>query len=168
MKASHTKDTYLAAQYHRLATRRGKKRALVALGHTLLVIMYHLLKNGTSYQELGADFLERLEPDRLTRQLVKRLEKLGHNVILQPKDGHPATGPSPPTLHEAETDNPSREVQLERSAGSRSDSARQQHRLSQDYRYIIPQSALGGQTRSGFPPRWPGPPSAAGQDSRQP
>ena len=84
--ASHTKDTYLAAQYHRLATRRGKKRALVALGHTLLVIMYHLLKNGTSYQELGADFLERLEPDRLTRQLVKRLEKLGHNVILQPKE----------------------------------------------------------------------------------
>jgi transposase len=84
--ASHTKDTYLAAQYRRLAARRGKKRALVALGHTLLVIMYHLLKNRTTYQELGGDFLERLEPDRLTRQLVKRLEKLGHNVILQPKE----------------------------------------------------------------------------------
>jgi transposase len=84
--ASHTKDTYLAAQYRRLAARRGKKRALVALGHTLRVIMYHLLKNRTTYQELGGDFLERLEPDRLTRQLVKRLEKLGHNVILQPKE----------------------------------------------------------------------------------
>ncbi len=85
--ASHTKDTYLAAQYRRLAARRGKKRALVAVGHTLLVIMYHLLKNHTTYQELGGDFLERLEPDQQTRQLVKRLEKLGHSVILQPKEG---------------------------------------------------------------------------------
>ena len=84
--ASHTKDTYLAAQYHRLAARRGKKRALVALGHTLLVIMYHLLKQRTTYRELGGDFLERLEPDRLTRQLVQRLEKLGHDVTLRPKE----------------------------------------------------------------------------------
>ena len=84
--ASHTKGTYLAAQFRRLATRRGKKRALVALGHTLLVIMYHLLKRRTTYQELGGDFLERLEPDRLTRQLVKRLERLGHKVTLQPNE----------------------------------------------------------------------------------
>jgi len=84
--ASHTKDTYLSAQYRRLAARRGKKRALVAVGHTLLVITYHLLKNHTTYKELGGDFLEHLEPDQLTRQLVKRLEKLGHNVILQPKE----------------------------------------------------------------------------------
>jgi transposase len=84
--ASHTKDTYLAAQYRRLAARRGKKRALVALGHTLLVIMYHMLKNRTTYQELGGDFLERLEPERLTRQLIQRLEKLGHHVTLRPKE----------------------------------------------------------------------------------
>jgi transposase len=84
--ASHTKETYLSAQYRRLAARRGKKRALVALGHTLLVIIYHLLKHRTTYQELGGDFLERLEPERRTRQLVKQLEKLGHNVILQPKE----------------------------------------------------------------------------------
>jgi transposase len=84
--ASHTKDTYLAAQYRRLAARRGKKRALVALGHTLLVIIYHLLKDGSTYQELGGDFLERLEPERLTRQLVRRLEKLGHQVTLKPKE----------------------------------------------------------------------------------
>ena len=57
--ASHTKNTYLSAQYRRLAARRGKKRALVALGHTLLIIMYHLLKERTTYQELGGDFLER-------------------------------------------------------------------------------------------------------------
>ena len=84
--ASHTKETYLSAQYRRLAARRGRKRALVALGHTLLVIMYHLLKNRTTYQELGGDFLERLEPERLTRQLVQRLEKLGHDVTLRPKE----------------------------------------------------------------------------------
>ena len=76
----------MSAQYRRLAARRGKKRALVALGHTLLVIVYHLLKGRTTYKELGGDFLERLEPDRQTRQLVKRLEKLGHNVILRPKE----------------------------------------------------------------------------------
>jgi transposase len=84
--ASHTKGTYLAAQFRRLAARRGKKRALVAVGHTLLVIIYHLLKGGGTYQELGGDFLERLEPERLTRQLVRRLEKLGHQVTLKPKE----------------------------------------------------------------------------------
>jgi transposase len=83
--ASHTKGTYLAAQYRRLARRRGRKRALVAVGHTLLVIIYHVLKRGTTYTELGADFLERLEPARLTRQLVKRLETLGHKVTLEPR-----------------------------------------------------------------------------------
>lgn len=82
--ASHTKGTYLAAQYRRLAKRRGRKRALVALGHTLLVIIYHVLKRGTTYAELGPDFLDRLEPERLTRQLVKRLQSLGHKVTLEP------------------------------------------------------------------------------------
>jgi transposase len=86
--ASHTKGTYLSAQYRRLSKRRGCKRALVAVGHTLLVIIYHVLKRGTSYAELGADFLDRLEPGRLTRQLVKRLESLGHKVTLEP--GHAA------------------------------------------------------------------------------
>jgi transposase len=81
---SHTKGTYLAAQYRRLAKRRGCKRALVAVGHTLLVIIYQVLKRGTTYAELGADFLERLEPARLTRQLVKRLEALRHKVTLEP------------------------------------------------------------------------------------
>jgi transposase len=83
--ASHTKGTYLAAQYHRLAARRGKKRAVVAVGHTLLVIIYHVLKDEATYEELGANYLDRLEPDRLTRQLVRRLEKLGHKVTLEPR-----------------------------------------------------------------------------------
>ncbi len=84
--ASHTKDTYLSAPYRRLAARQGKQRALVALGPTLLGIIYHLLKDGTTYHERGGDFLERLEPERLTRQLIPRLEKLGHKVVLQPKE----------------------------------------------------------------------------------
>jgi transposase len=84
--ASHTKNTYLAAQYRRLAARRGRKRALVALGHTILVIAYHILKRGTTYAELGQDFLVRLDPERVTRNLVRRLQKLGHKVILEPQD----------------------------------------------------------------------------------
>ena len=81
--ASHTKGTYLAAQYHRLAKRRGCKRALVAVGHTLLVIAYHVLRDGAPYAELGAGYLDRLEPERATKQLVRRLERLGHRVVLE-------------------------------------------------------------------------------------
>ena len=79
--ASHTKETYLSAQYHRLAARRGKKRAIVALGHSLLTIVYHVLKQQTTYVELGADYLDRLDPDRLTRQLVKRLTRIIHEFL---------------------------------------------------------------------------------------
>jgi transposase len=83
--ASHTKATYLSAQYHRLAKRRGKKRALIAVGHTLLTIAYYVLKRGTSYVELGAEFLDRLDPERTMRSLVKRLEQLGYKVNLEPQ-----------------------------------------------------------------------------------
>jgi transposase len=55
--ASHTKNSYLASQYRRLVARRGKKRALIAVGHSILVILYYLLKEGTQYADLGADFL---------------------------------------------------------------------------------------------------------------
>jgi transposase len=84
--ASRTKHTYLSAQYRRLASRRGKKRALVAVGHTILVIIYHLLREGTTYAELGADYFDRLDTDRITRTLVRRLERLGHEVVLKPKE----------------------------------------------------------------------------------
>jgi transposase len=82
--ASHSKNTYLSAQYRRLAGRRGKKRAIVAVGHSMLVMMYHMLKNGVDYHELGHDYLDKLQPQRLTRYLVKRLESLGHEVTLNP------------------------------------------------------------------------------------
>ena len=83
--ASHAKDSYLAARYRRLAARRGKKRALVAVGHSILVIIYHLLKQKLEYRDLGKDYFDRLDPERLERYLVKRLEALGHEVILKPR-----------------------------------------------------------------------------------
>ena len=82
--ASRSKQTYLSSQYRRLAGRRGRKRAIVAVGHTLLVMMYHMLRNGQDYHELGPDYLDQLQPHCLTRHLVKRLEALGHQVTLTP------------------------------------------------------------------------------------
>jgi transposase len=71
--ASHTRNTYLASQYRRVAGHRGKKRALIAVGHSMLVIYYHMLKASASYAELGGDFFDGIEPHRLTRYYVKRL-----------------------------------------------------------------------------------------------
>jgi transposase len=81
--ASRTKNTYLASHYRRLAGRRGKKRALIAVGHSLLVIFYHMLKERTTYADLGGNFFDTLQTERLTRYYVKRLEALGHKVTLQ-------------------------------------------------------------------------------------
>ena len=78
-----TKDSYLAAQYRRLAARRGKKRAIVAVGRTILIAAYHILKENVEYQDLGGDYFDRLSRDRTKRQLVKRLEKLGYQVELR-------------------------------------------------------------------------------------
>jgi transposase len=80
--ASHTKDTYLSVQYQRLAKRRGKKRALIAVGHTILEGMYAMFKKNEPWQELGANWFDQLRPERITRNLVKRLEKLGYQVSL--------------------------------------------------------------------------------------
>jgi transposase len=80
--ASHTKDTYLAAQFKRLARKRGKKRAIVAVGHSILVIAYYMLKYGRHFVELGADFLDRLEPERVKQYHVRRLESMGYKVNL--------------------------------------------------------------------------------------
>ncbi|PYU21729.1 MAG: hypothetical protein DMG30_16950 [Acidobacteria bacterium] len=69
--ASHTKNTYLASQYRRVAGHRGRKRALIAVGHSMLV--YHMMRTGSSYADLGGDFFDRLEPERLTRLLRQAL-----------------------------------------------------------------------------------------------
>jgi transposase len=83
--ARRVKGSYLAAQYRRLAGRRGKKRALLAVGHSLLVIIYHVLKDGVDYEDLGSDYFDRMEPERLRRHLVRRLQALGYDVTLQPQ-----------------------------------------------------------------------------------
>jgi transposase len=84
--ASHTKNTYFAAQYKRLAKRRGAKKALIALAHTMLGVVYHMLKRGTDFQELGGDYFEHQNKDRITRHLVERLQRLGHRVVLEPQN----------------------------------------------------------------------------------
>jgi transposase len=81
--ASHTKDTYLSAQYRRLAARRGKKRAIIAVGHTILVIAYYLIARGERYRELGGGYFDQIHSEGLKRHLVKRLEGLGHKVTLE-------------------------------------------------------------------------------------
>jgi transposase len=84
--ASHVKNSYPSAQYRRLAARRGRKRALVAVGHTLLVIIYHVLGRKVEYQDLGPGYFDRLEPERMKRYLVKRLVTLGYDVTVTPKE----------------------------------------------------------------------------------
>lgn len=82
--ASRTKNNYLAAQFRRLAARRGKKRAAIAVAHSILVIAYHMLQNGTEYRDLGGDYFDKRNKDRLQHSLVKRLEGLGLEVTLTP------------------------------------------------------------------------------------
>jgi transposase len=82
--ARRRKDTYLAAQFRRLAARRGTKKAAVAVGHSILVIVYHLLRDGTVYEDLGPAYLDRRDRAALERRLVARLEALGHTVTLAP------------------------------------------------------------------------------------
>lgn len=87
VQAAHTQrraDNYLGAQYRRLARRRGAKRAAVAVAHSILVIVYHVLRDGTRYQERGADYFDQHDRIHLERKLVKRLEQLGNKVSLEP------------------------------------------------------------------------------------
>jgi transposase len=81
--ASRMKDTYLRSKYHSLVGRRGKKRTLVALGHKILIMCYHILKYKRPYKELGGDYLDKRRKDRITRSYIKRLNHLGYEVILQ-------------------------------------------------------------------------------------
>jgi transposase len=82
--AAKTKQTYLAAQYQRIAARRGKKRALIALGHTILIIVYYVLTRKQPYQDLGVAYFDELQHHRVQQRLVHRLERLGYQVSLQP------------------------------------------------------------------------------------
>ncbi len=82
--AARKKGTYLAAQYRRLAARRGRNKAAVAVGHTILVIAYHLLRRGTAYDDLGPRYFDEHDRQAVERRLVRRLEGLGYAVALTP------------------------------------------------------------------------------------
>lgn len=83
--AGRTKGTYLQAQYRRLAARRGKSRAAVAVGHSILVIIYHLLRDGTVYEDLGPQYFVQRDRQGAERRLVRQLEGLGYTVTLEPR-----------------------------------------------------------------------------------
>lgn len=78
--AARSKNTYLSAQYHRLARRIGKKKAIGALEHTILVMAYYMIKRKTPYHELGSDYFEKRNSELIAKRLIKRLEKLGYQI----------------------------------------------------------------------------------------
>ncbi len=89
MQSAHVASrsrTYLSAQYRRIAARRGKKRATMAVAHSILVIAYHVIQRQQPYRELGANYFDQQRPEATTKRLVKRLENMGYQVALQPKD----------------------------------------------------------------------------------
>jgi transposase len=81
--AARSPDCYFGALYRHLAVRRGKKRAIVAVAHALLVVVYHMLKDGTAYEDLGADHFDRIDREALVRRSVRRLERLGYQVSIK-------------------------------------------------------------------------------------
>ncbi len=81
--AAHKRDSYFQALYWRLAARRGKKRAIIALAHSILTVVYQLLKTGAQYQDLGLHYFDLRDQQRLTHRLVHRLEGLGYQVTLE-------------------------------------------------------------------------------------
>ena len=80
--AGNSRNTYLGSLFRRIVARMGANRAAVAVGHAILVICYHMIKNRTKFKDLGADFFQNRNRDFLVRQNVKRLESLGFNVTL--------------------------------------------------------------------------------------
>jgi transposase len=82
--AAHSRDTYLAAQFWRLARRIGKKKAAGAVGHSILVIAWHLLAYDCDYRDLGGDFFVQRDTDRARHRAVAQLQALGYQVTLQP------------------------------------------------------------------------------------
>jgi transposase len=78
--AAHTKKSYFAAQYHHVARRRGRQRAIIAVAHSILTTVYYLLRDGSSYQDLGPNYLDERARESIKRNLLKRLEKLDFDV----------------------------------------------------------------------------------------
>ena len=75
--ATRTKNTYLRSKYDSLVTRRGKKKALIAVGHKILIAIYYILQDKVVYKDLGADHLENLNKSKQIKHHIKRLRELG-------------------------------------------------------------------------------------------
>ena len=80
--AVRTKNSYFKAQYHRLAGRRGKKRAIGAVKHSMLVTVYFMLRDDKPYKDLGVDYFDKLNPQQSIRYHVRKLQELGQEVEL--------------------------------------------------------------------------------------
>jgi transposase len=83
--AARTKGTYLRDKFHRLKARRGYKRAAVAIGHKILVSIYHTVSQSVSYNDLGDLYVDKLNQNHLPRHLVHCLERLGYSAALTPQ-----------------------------------------------------------------------------------
>jgi transposase len=84
MNSARNKDSYLSARYRRLAARRGKSKAIVAIQHTVLVAIWNMAQTGALYDDLGADYYTRIQPARTKRRAIRQLQELGYTVTLQP------------------------------------------------------------------------------------
>jgi len=82
--ASRCKNSYFTAFFQRIARSQGRKRAIVAVSHSLLVVCYYLLQRRCRFQDLGVNYFDQLNQEKLTRYFVKRLTRLGHRVTLEP------------------------------------------------------------------------------------
>jgi transposase len=81
--ATHAKHTYLAARCRRLAARRGHKRALIAVAHTILIIAYRIIRDGSTYEDLGSNYFDERDRRATLRRSVQRLERLGYKVTIE-------------------------------------------------------------------------------------
>jgi len=84
MSAARSKNTYLATRYRRLVTRRGPMRAIVAIQHSILTAVWHMLRNGEAYDDLGPDYYARRDPQRTRNRAIRDLESLGYEVVITP------------------------------------------------------------------------------------
>ena len=89
---SHSKNNYLKALFHKIAGRAGIKKAIIAVCHRILAIAFHMIRDGTCYRELGGNFFDKLRPERTKKRLLARLENLGYDVTIAPRE---ATGTAP-------------------------------------------------------------------------
>lgn len=81
--ATRTKGTYLRSKYDSLVVRRGKKKALIAVGHKILIAAYFILKDKTAYKELGYEYLQNLRKDKQIDRYIKKLAELGAEVEIK-------------------------------------------------------------------------------------